>query len=84
MLAIAHAAGVELSLDDFEIIRARVPVLCDLKPSGRYAALPFLWRYSTSDENAPCMTYCMERLITGQTIAEVLADVPVEPRLTKM
>jgi len=50
MLAIAHAAGVELSLDDFEIIRARVPVLCDLKPSGRYVATD-LSRYSTSDEN---------------------------------
>jgi len=35
---LAHAAGVELSLDDFEIIRARVPVPCDLKPSGRYVA----------------------------------------------
>ncbi|MGH7998067.1 MAG: dihydroxy-acid dehydratase, partial [Brasilonema sp.] len=38
LLAIAHAIGVELSLDDFEAIRARVPVLCDLKPSGRYVA----------------------------------------------
>ena len=36
LLAIAHAAGVPLELDDFERIRARVPVLCDLKPSGRY------------------------------------------------
>ncbi len=38
LLAIAHAARVSLSLDDFEPIRARVPVLCDLKPSGRYVA----------------------------------------------
>ena len=38
LLAIAHAAGVPLALDDFEAIRARVPVLCDLKPSGRYVA----------------------------------------------
>ncbi|HEY9801079.1 MAG TPA: dihydroxy-acid dehydratase, partial [Leptolyngbyaceae cyanobacterium] len=37
-LAIARAAGVELNLDDFETIRGRVPVLCDLKPSGRYVA----------------------------------------------
>ena len=36
LLAIAHAAGVPLALDDFETIRARTPVLCDLKPSGRY------------------------------------------------
>ena len=38
LLAIAHAAGVPLSLDDFQTIGARVPVLCDLKPSGRYVA----------------------------------------------
>ena len=38
LLAIAHSAGVPLTLDDFEAIRARVPVLCDLKPSGRYVA----------------------------------------------
>ncbi len=38
LLAIAHSAGVPLDLDDFEAIRARVPVLCDLKPSGRYVA----------------------------------------------
>ncbi|HEY9707789.1 MAG TPA: dihydroxy-acid dehydratase, partial [Oculatellaceae cyanobacterium] len=38
LLAIAHATGVELCLDDFEAIRAKVPVLCDLKPSGRYVA----------------------------------------------
>src|SRR5215475_8001232 len=36
LLAMAHAAEVPLSIDDFEEIRARVPVLCDLKPSGRY------------------------------------------------
>ena len=38
LLAIAHAAEVPLTIDDFETIRARVPVLCDLKPSGRYVA----------------------------------------------
>src|SRR5258707_14731689 len=38
LLAIAHAAGVPLGLDDFEEVRERVPVLCDLKPSGRYVA----------------------------------------------
>src|SRR5439155_47109 len=38
LLAIARAAGVPLVLDDFETIRARVPVLCDLKPSGRFVA----------------------------------------------
>src|SRR5436189_2851070 len=39
LLAIAHAAGVLLTLDDFETIRARVPVLCDLKPSGRFVTV---------------------------------------------
>src|SRR5207247_359625 len=39
LLAIAHAAGVPLTLDDFETIRARVPVLCDLKPSGRFVTV---------------------------------------------
>ena len=82
-LAIAHAAGVELSLDDFETIRAKVPVLCDLKPSGRYVA--------TDLHRAGGIPQVMKMLlvhdllhgdaltITGQTIAEVLADVPKEP-----
>ncbi|MBD2182771.1 dihydroxy-acid dehydratase [Planktothrix sp. FACHB-1355] len=82
-LAIAHAAGVELSLDDFETIRARVPVLCDLKPSGRFVA--------TDLHKAGGIPQVMKMLlvhdllhgdaltITGQTIAEVLTDVPEEP-----
>ncbi|HEY9795356.1 MAG TPA: dihydroxy-acid dehydratase [Leptolyngbyaceae cyanobacterium] len=82
-LAIAHAAGVELSLDDFEVIRAKVPVLCDLKPSGRYVA--------TDLHRAGGIPQVMKMLlvhdllhgdaltITGQTIAEVLADIPEEP-----
>lgn len=83
MLAIAHSIGVELTLDDFETIRARVPVLCDLKPSGRYVA--------TDLHKAGGIPLVMKMLllhdllhgdaltITGQTIAEVLADVPEEP-----
>ena len=82
-LAIAHAAGVELSLDDFEFIRAKVPVLCDLKPSGRYVA--------TDLHRAGGIPQVMKMLLvhdllhgdaltmTGQTIAEVLADIPEEP-----
>jgi dihydroxy-acid dehydratase len=82
-LAIAHSAGVELILDDFETIRAKVPVLCDLKPSGRYVA--------TDLHRAGGIPQVMKMLlahdllhgdaltITGQTIAEVLADVPEEP-----
>ncbi|CAA9587851.1 Dihydroxy-acid dehydratase [uncultured Synechococcales cyanobacterium] len=84
LLAIAHATGVTLSLDDFETIRARVPVLCDLKPSGRYVA--------TDLHRAGGIPQVMKMLlvqgllhgdaltITGQTIAELLADIPAEPR----
>ncbi|MDJ0737512.1 MAG: dihydroxy-acid dehydratase [Nostocaceae cyanobacterium] len=82
-LAIAHAAGVELTLDDFETIRARVPVLCDLKPSGRYVAtdlhrvggIPQVMKMLLNHGllHGDCIT------ITGQTIAEVLANVPDEP-----
>ena len=84
LLAIAHAANVPLSLDDFEEIRARVPVLCDLKPSGRYVA--------TDLHQAGGIPQVMKMLlahgllhgealtITGQTVAEVLKDVPDEPR----
>ncbi|MFB2893958.1 dihydroxy-acid dehydratase [Aerosakkonemataceae cyanobacterium BLCC-F50] len=82
-LAIARAAGVELTLDDFETIRARVPVLCDLKPSGRYVAIdlhrvggiPQVMKMLLVHDliHGDCLT------ITGQTIAEVLADVPDEP-----
>ncbi|MBD2462896.1 dihydroxy-acid dehydratase [Oscillatoria sp. FACHB-1407] len=83
-LAIAHAAGVELTLDDFETIRARVPVLCDLKPSGRYVAtdlhqaggIPQVMKMLLVNGllHGDCIT------ITGETIAELLADIPSEPR----
>ncbi len=84
LLAIAHAARVPLVLDDFEEIRARIPVLCDLKPSGRYVA--------TDLHHAGGIPQVMKMLlaqnllhgdaisITGQSIAEVLKDVPDEPR----
>ena len=84
LLAISNAIGVELSLDDFETIRAKVPVLCDLKPSGKYVA--------TDLHKAGGIPLVMKMLleqgllhpdaltITGQTIAEVLADIPAEPR----
>jgi dihydroxy-acid dehydratase len=83
LLAIASAAGTPLSLDDFEEIRARVPVLCDLKPSGRYVA--------TDLHQAGGIPQVMKMLlahgllhgdaltISGQTVAEVLKDVPDEP-----
>ncbi|WP_414563693.1 MULTISPECIES: dihydroxy-acid dehydratase [unclassified Anabaena] len=82
-LAIAHAAGVKLNLDDFETIRDRVPVLCDLKPSGRYVAtdlhkaggIPQVMKMLLVHGllHGDCIT------ITGQTIAEILADIPDEP-----
>ena len=84
LLAIARAAGVPLSLDDFETIRARVPVLCDLKPSGRFVA--------TDLHRAGGIPQVMKILlahgvlhgdaltVTGQTIAESLGKVPREPR----
>ena len=60
LLAIAHAANVPLALDDFETIRRRVPVLCDLKPSGKYVIteLHARRRHSASDENAARARRC--------------------------
>jgi dihydroxy-acid dehydratase len=83
-LAIAHAAGVPWKLDDFERIRQRTPVLCDLKPSGRYVAVdlhkaggvPQVMKMLLAHGliHGDCMT------ITGKTVAENLKDVPDEPR----
>ncbi|WP_028459487.1 dihydroxy-acid dehydratase [Chloroflexus sp. Y-396-1] len=83
LLAIAHAAEVPLTIDDFETIRQRVPVLCDLKPSGRYVTTDFhraggvpqvmKMLLNTGLLHGDCLT------ITGQTVAETLADVPDEP-----
>ncbi len=84
LLAIAHAAEVSLSIDDFEKIRGRVPVLCDLKPSGRYVTTDF--HHAGGVPQVMKMLLANDRLhgdaltIGGQTIAEVLADVPDEPR----
>jgi dihydroxy-acid dehydratase len=82
-LAIARAANVELTLDDFETIRARVPVLCDLKPSGKYVAtdlhkaggIPQVMKMLLVHNllHGDCLT------ISGQTVAEVLVDIPAEP-----
>ncbi|MEN9771013.1 MAG: Dihydroxy-acid dehydratase [Pseudomonadota bacterium] len=82
-LAIAHCAGVEWSIDDFERIRQRTPVLCDLKPSGRALAvdlhtaggIPQVMKILLNAGllHGDCLT------ITGQTVAEVLKDVPDAP-----
>jgi dihydroxy-acid dehydratase len=83
-LAIAHAAEVPWTIDDFERIRRRVPVLADLKPSGRYVAtelhraggVPQVMKMLLNHGllHGDCLT------ITGKTIAQELADVPDEPR----
>ncbi len=83
-LAIARAAGVKWSIDDFERVRRKVPVLCDLKPTGRFVAVDFhraggvpqvlklLLNHGVL--HGDCMT------ITGRKMADELAAVPDEPR----
>ncbi|HEX6003081.1 MAG TPA: dihydroxy-acid dehydratase [Burkholderiales bacterium] len=83
LLAIAHAADVPLTIDDFEEIRGRVPVLCDLKPSGRYVAtdlhqvggIPQVMRLLLDHDllHDDCMT------ITGKRIGQLLKGVPKRP-----
>jgi len=83
-LAIAHAAGVKWTIDDFERVRRKVPVLCDLKPSGRYVAVDFHRAGGVPQVlkmllahgllHGDCLT------ITGKTMADELAKVPAEPR----
>src|SRR5215212_3294695 len=83
-LAIASAAGVKWTIDDFERMRRKVPVLCDLKPSGRYVAVDFHRAGGVPQvlkillENGVLHGECMT--IHGKTIAEMLKDVPAEPR----
>ena len=82
-LAIAHAAEVEWTLDDFERVRLNVPVICNLKPSGQYVAtdlhkaggIPQVMKLLLDAGllHGDCIT------ITGQTIAEQLADIPSTP-----
>jgi len=83
LLAIANTIGVPLTLDDFEAIRQKVPVLCDLKPSGQYV--------TTQLHQAGGIPQVMKMLLAngvlhgdamtvyGTTIAEQLADIPDEP-----
>ena len=83
-LAIASAAGVKWSIDDFERVRRKVPVLCDLKPSGKYVAVDFHRAGGVPQVlkillangvlHGDCMT------IHGRTMADMLKDVPAEPR----
>ncbi len=83
-LAIASAAGVKWSIDDFERMRRKVPVLCNLKPSGRYVATDFHAAGGVPQVlkillvngvlHGDCMT------IHGKAIGEMLGGVPAEPR----
>jgi dihydroxy-acid dehydratase len=83
ILAIAKAARIKWTLDDFEAVRRKAPVLCDLKPSGRYMAVDFhrvggvgqVLRMLLDHDalHGECMT------ITGRTMAEELSEVPSEP-----
>ncbi len=83
LLAVARTAGVPLSIDDFEVIRQRVPVICDLKPSGRYVTvdlhraggIPQVMRLLLDAGllHGDCRT------VEGRSLREVLAEVPAEP-----
>jgi dihydroxy-acid dehydratase len=84
LLAIAHAANVPLGIDDFETIRQRIPVLCDLKPSGRYVTTEFHSAGGVPQVMKMLLAHGIlhggEKTITGRTIAETLAEVPEAPR----
>ncbi len=83
-LAIAHAADVPWSIDDFERVRKKVPVICDLKPSGQFLAvdlhqaggIPQVMKMLLKAGllHGDCIT------ITGKTVAENLAQIPDHPR----
>ena len=84
LLAIAHSAGVDLALDDFEAVRARVPVLCDLKPSGRFVATDLHRAGGVPQVMKMLLTHGLLHgdalTISGRTIAQTLQDIPDEPR----
>jgi dihydroxy-acid dehydratase len=83
LLAVARTAGVPLSIDDFETIRQRVPVICDLKPSGRYVTVDL----HQAGGIPQVMKLLLDagllhgdcRTVEDRTLREVLAEVPSEP-----
>jgi dihydroxy-acid dehydratase len=83
LLAVARTAGVALSIDDFETIRQRVPVICDLKPSGRYVTVDL----HQAGGIPQVMKLLLEagllhgecRTVDGRSLREVLAEIPSEP-----
>jgi len=80
LIAMAHACGIELTLDDFQAVSDKTPFIADLKPSGKYvmedvhkvggtpAVLKYLLKNGLIDGS--CMT------VTGKTLAENLAACP--------
>jgi dihydroxy-acid dehydratase len=83
-LAIAHAANVKWTIDDFERVRRRVPVLCNLKPSGQYVATDFHAAGGVPQVLKMLLAHGVLHgectTITGRTIAEELANISEEPR----
>jgi len=87
LLAIAHSIGVELTIDDFETIRKKVPHFCDLKPSGKYVTIdlhqvggiPQVMKMllNAGILHGDCIT------ATGKTVAENLKDIPDAPASTQ-
>ena len=83
LLAIANTIGVNLTIDDFETIRQRVPVICNLKPSGKYVTvdlhkaggIPQVMKMLLAHD----LLHGDALTVTGKTIAEVLADIPENP-----
>lgn len=87
LLAIAHSMGVELTIDDFETVRKKVPHFCDLKPSGKYVTIdlhqaggiPQVMKMLLNAGllHDDCLT------VTGKTVAENLKNVPDAPASTQ-
>ncbi|MEL4896413.1 dihydroxy-acid dehydratase [Crocosphaera sp. Alani8] len=83
LLAIANTMNIHLTLDDFETIRQRVPVLCDLKPSGRYVTVNLHQAGGIPQVMKMLLNHGLLHgdalTISGQTVAEILTNVPDEP-----
>jgi len=83
LLAIARTAGIDLNIDDFESIRQRVPVICDLKPSGKFVTVDL----HQAGGIPQVMKLLLDagllhgdcRTIEGKSLRERLADVPAMP-----
>ena len=83
LLAIANTIGVELTLDDFETIRQRVPVICNLKPSGKYVTVDLHEAGGIPQVMKMLLVHGLlhgdAMTVTGKTIAQVVADIPENP-----